>query len=134
MNKILYSSFFFTTISSSCNKNASIKNKFLPIEVSVKVVDTLFANLILEIQNDARTHLGDENFEYNGVFYDGAILIKDAQCLSEEVLKNVYDGSVINKSRAFKVRINYTAPFAACYKPTGAAKISKSPLKIFYIP
>lgn len=134
MNKAHFISLFFIIILLGCEKKDSIENNDFPIEVSVKVVDAICTDLILEIQDDTRKHLGEKNFEYNGQIYNGAISIKDAQCLSDEILKNIYEESGLNKTRTFKVRLTYTGPYSPCTKPTCAAKLSKLPSKMFYIP
>jgi hypothetical protein len=123
----------FSTAILGCKKNDTIGKDELPIEVSVKVVDALCANIILEIQDAAFKYLGNSKFEHNGSVYSGAILIDRAHCLSANQLKNIYDENGVKKNNIFKVRLLKNATPTNCTNGTCTATFGKAPTKVFYI-
>lgn len=133
MRQIYLVCILFASFLSSCEKCDFMGTEECPIEVSVKVVDALCSNLILEIQDDSRKCIGDMNFEYKGLIYKGAILINRAECVSTDFIKSMNDENSINNRKVFKVRLSKKAPSNSCDKGTCTATFYKVPTKVFYI-
>lgn len=122
-----------STMLIGCRKDNSKDLKKTSIEVTLKVVDEICGNAIFEIQENSLKYLGDSNFEYKGINYNGVILITSTQCLSENFTKNIYNGTELNKTNPFKARINKTNPNIRCNKINCGGNLSKSPLSQYYI-
>lgn len=133
MKKLYLALVVFTTIFTSCQKNESIQQIDVPVEITVKVVDALCANVILEIQDESFKKYGDANFEFKGSVYSGAVLINQAQCLPPSILNNIYDNEKVRVNNIFKVKLSNKPINNSCDKGTCAATFEKLPTKVFYL-
>ena len=133
MKKLYFTVLVLAAFISSCNKNETIPNGDTPIEVSVKVVDALCSNVILEIQDESFKKYGDVNFEFKGSVYNGAVLINQAQCLPLSIINNIYENEKVRVNNIFKVKLSIKPINNSCDKGTCAATFEKLPSKVFYL-
>lgn len=133
MKKNLFLLSLLTLAFFSCNQDKLDVLEDPYVEVTVKVVDAICSDMILEIQEENLKNLGDSSFTHEGNEYNGVIHISGVQCLPPSLMKNIYKEGGLNKSTEFKIKITKIPNRTNCEFATCLATFNTVPNSKYYI-